>query len=132
MRNTGPMSSNDTHIDEIAAALEMARGREPLEALPHLRRAAELVTALIDQKLAEAVLHDSASLRAAGASAGLSENAVGPRLARTAALESYASSDGRVTAAGVERARYDLESGRAPGSAASSKPLRFKPRRSSR
>ena len=61
--------------------------------------------------MAEAVLTGKASLRSAGVRAGLSENAVGPRLARTQTLGAYANDDGRVTAAAVERAKYDHEAG---------------------
>ncbi len=125
------MSPKPDDLDAIIALLREAGEQEPLDALPHLREAAERLAATIDEEMAEAVLHEAASLRAAGARAGLSQNAVGPRLARTAALAPYASDDGRVTAAGVERARYDIESGRAPTPAAAPKPLRFKPRRSS-
>jgi hypothetical protein len=70
-------------------------------------------------------------LRQAGTLAGLSENAVGPRLARTEDLGAYSSESGRVTSTGVARALYDLELGRhqkaadQPGKPA----LRFRARR---
>ena len=112
-------------------AAESAPG--PQEALPHLRAAADRLTDLIDESMAQAVLSGDASLRSAGAGAGLSENAVGPRLARTAALRAYANDDGRVTASGVERARYDQETGAVPPASAAPgaarPPMRFKPRR---
>lgn len=110
--------------------LEAADGTAPEEALPHLRAAAEELAALVDECMAAAVLEAGASLRSVGARAGLSENAVGPRLARTAALGGYANGSGRVTATGVERARYDREKGAPPPPAPPSAPLRFKPRRS--
>lgn len=117
----------------VRDALTEAEGREAEDALPHLRLAAERLAELVDAQLAEAVVHRGASLRAAGAKAGLSENAVGPRLARTAALAPYANADGRVTAAAVERARYDAETGTAPPPPDPTKPaaapMRFRARR---
>jgi hypothetical protein len=112
----------------VRVALEAAEGLAPDEALPHLREAADRLTELIDESMAQAVLAGRASLRSAGVRAGLSENAVGPRLARTRTLGAYANDDGRVTAAAVERAKYDHENG-SPRPAPASKPLRFKPRR---
>jgi hypothetical protein len=77
-------------------------------------------------------LKGNVSLRSAGAAAGLSENAVPPRLARTQTLGAYANEDGRVTAAGIERAKYDHESGTPkPAPAPAAAPMRFKPRRRS-
>jgi len=101
-----------------------------VDALPHLRKATELLIALLDETMAAAVLAGQASLRSTGHLAGLTENAVGPRLAQTQALGAYANPQGRVTAAGVERARYDRESGTAkPPPAATTPPMRFRPRR---
>ncbi len=83
--------------------------------------------------MAEALLAGKVSLRAAGAAAGLTENAVPPRLARTQTLGAYANRGRRVTAAGVERAKYDHESGTPkPAPAPAAAPMRFKPRRPSR
>ena len=115
-------------VDAVRRCLDAAAGLPPIDALPHLREAAELLTDLLDETMAAAVLSGQASLRAAGARAGLTENAVGPRLARTRRLAAYADERGRVTAAAVERAKYDHESGTlrpAPRSTA----MRFKPRR---
>lgn len=84
---------------------------------------------LLDEQLANAVVDDELSLRSAGAKAGLTENAVGPRLARTPQLAPYARSDGRVTAKEIQRARYDKESGVPAPPLANEQPLRFKPRR---
>lgn len=126
------MTPNPALYDDVRSALDEAARSEPRAALPHLRRAAEAVAELIDESMAESVLEGSASLRSAGAAAGLSENAVGPRLGRTRALGSYAKPDGRVTASGVERARYDAETGTAPPprrGADDPAPMRFKPRR---
>lgn len=124
------MSPDPHAFADVRAALDAAIGLDAEEALPHLRAAAERLTALIDESMAEAVLTGKASLRSAGARAGLSENAVGPRLARTAMLGGYANEGGRVTAAGVERAKYDAETGAPPPAAKPAAPMRFKPRRS--
>jgi hypothetical protein len=124
------MAPDPHSLDAIRSALESAADKEADEALPHLREAADRLTALIDESMAEALLRGRVSLRSAGAAAGLSENAVPPRLARTRTLGAYANEDGRVTAAGIERAKYDHESGTpkpAPAPAAAS--MRFKPRR---
>jgi hypothetical protein len=107
----------------------LAEGKDSVGALPYLREAADRLTELIDESMAAAVLTGQASLRSAGAQAGLTENAVGPRLARTLRLGAYADERGRVTAAGVERAKYDLESGVPKQPAAAPTPMRFKPRR---
>ena len=118
-------------LDDVRRALDEAEGKDCIGALPHLREAADRLTELIDEAMATAVLTGQASLRGAGAQAGLTENAVGPRLARTRSLGAYADDRGRVTAAGVERAKYDLETGQSRQPAASPAPLRFKPRRPS-
>lgn len=116
-------------IAAIRAALDQAQGKDHADALPLLRVAADQLTELIDDTMAQAVLADGASLRAAGAAAGFTENAVGPRLARTASLGAYANADGRVTAAGIERARYDREEGSPRLAASSTTPMRFVARR---
>ncbi len=122
----------DPHLAAVRRALDAAAGLAPDEALPHLREAADRLTELIDESMAEAVLSGRASLRSAGVRAGLSENAVGPRLARTQTLGAYANDDGRVTAAAVERAKYDHEAGSPrPAPAAKPQAMRFKPRRPS-
>ena len=113
----------------VRLALDEAENRDSVGALPFLREAADRLTELIDESMAAAVLTGQASLRSAGAQAGLTENAVGPRLARTLKLGAYADDRGRVTAAGVERAKYDLESGVPKQPAAAPAPMRFKPRR---
>ncbi|HWJ11138.1 MAG TPA: hypothetical protein VNS46_17295 [Nocardioides sp.] len=118
-------------LGAVRSALDEAEGKDAAAALPHLREAADRLTELIDEAMATAVLTGQASLRGAGAQAGLTENAVGPRLARTRSLGAYADERGRVTAAGVERAKYDLETGQARQPAAKPAPMRFKPRRPS-
>jgi hypothetical protein len=118
-----------------AALTTAAASAEPAEALPHLRAAADRLTDLIDDTMARALVTGRTSLRSVGAGAGLSENAVGPRLARTPMLAPYANDNGRVTASGVERARYDHETGRTPEAGPDHAdqeprpPMRFRPRR---
>lgn len=120
-------------VQAAKQALEEADPERPGEALPHLRRAAEQLTIAIDEAMAAVVLEEGATLRQAGTLAGLSENAVGPRLARTEDLGAYSSETGRVTATGVTRALYDLEQGRHQKAAApaANQPLRFRARRPS-
>jgi hypothetical protein len=131
--NDAVASSNpiESAVEHARHALSAVDPDDPGTALPRLREAQELITAAIDEAMA-AVVVDGETLRGAGAMAGLSENAVGPRLARTRTLAAYQSEDGRVTAAGVERARYDVEQGRhqpLPPGAAPPAPMRFRPRR---
>jgi hypothetical protein len=124
------MAPDPKSLDDVRAALAEAVGKDADEALPHLREAADRLTALIDESMAEALLTGKVSLRSAGAAAGLTENAVPPRLARTRTLGAYANQDGRVTAAGIERAKYDHESGTPkPAPAPAAAPMRFKSRR---
>lgn len=125
--------TSDQRYDAIRDALAAAdASTAPAEALPHLRTAADRLTDLIDDTMARALVTGRTSLRSVGAGAGLSENAVGPRLARTPMLAPYANDSGRVTASGVERARYDHETGRAPEPGPEPEPrppMRFRPRR---
>ena len=121
-------------VDEAGAALAQVDPADPASALPALRAAQDAITTAIDEAMAAAVLTEGQSLRSAGVLAGLTENAVGPRLARTSLLAAYGSDAGkgaRVTASGIERARYDVEQGRhepLPPDA-ERRPMRFKPRR---
>ena len=129
-------SSSNPIAAAVAAAEEFLRRvdpDQPSEALPHLRAAQDHLTTAIDEAMAAAIVGHGSTIRTAGSLAGLSENAVGPRLARTSLLGAYASPDAtRVTAAGVERARYDLEEGRhrtiAPEEG-DRRPMRFRARR---
>ncbi len=118
-------------VEAARTAIDRVDPESPVAALPLLREAQEHVTRAIDEAMAAAVTTEGTTLRAAGQLAGLTENAVGPRLARTRLLAAYQSESGRVTAAGVERARYDLEEGRhrAPDPAAPPAPMRFRARR---
>jgi hypothetical protein len=113
------------------AALAQVDADLPVDALPLLREAQEQVTRAIDEAMAAAVTTEGATIRTAGQLAGLTENAVGPRLAHTRLLAAYRSESGRVTAAGVERARYDLEEGRhrTTDEDDQPKPMRFRARR---
>ena len=121
----------DALISDAAAALSQAeRSTTAKDALPLLSKVQEQLTRAIDEAMAAAVLEEGTSLRQAGQLASLSENAVGPRLARTARLMPYATPDGRVTRTSVERARYDAETGRpAPTPGHPIEPLRFRRRR---
>ncbi len=121
-------SDKNSSLDAVRADLAAAEGADAAASLPYLRSAADRLTALIDDSMAQALLSGQATLRSAGAAAGLSENAVGPRLARTRMLGGYANDAGRVTAAGVQRAQYDSGNG-AGRSVEQREPLRFKPRR---
>lgn len=123
----------DTLIDGAADALETARRcATATEALPVLIAAQQHLGRAVDEAMAAAVLEEGASLRQAGQLADLSENAVGPRLARTARLRAYATPQGRVTRTSVERARYDAELGRSsPQPDNPPAPLRFRRRRDS-
>jgi len=102
----------DAAIAAATVALSAADAAAPAVALPLLREAQQHLSVAIDEAMAAVLVTEGGSIRTTGALAGLSENAVGPRLARTRLLAAYGSETGRVTAAGVERARYDLEEGR--------------------
>jgi hypothetical protein len=97
MRYSDAMSTtDDPRYAAIRDALATAEeSSEPAEALPPLRAAADRLTDLIDDTMAQALVTGRTSLRSVGAGAGLSENAVGPRLARTPMLAPYANESGR-------------------------------------
>ena len=119
-------------VAAVEEALRHVDPDQPSAALPHLREAQDHLTRAIDEAMAATVLDEGSTIRTAGVLAGLSENAVGPRLARTTSLSAYAAPDGgRVTASGVERARYDLEEGRhrLAEPDATPRPMRFRARR---
>lgn len=111
-----------SHLDQAESADSAA------QVLQHLRSVLIEVGQLLDEQLASAVVDDELSLAAAGKLAGLTENAVGPRLAGTARLAPYATSAGRVTAEDVKRARRHKHAG-TPLPPAATEPMRFKPRR---
>ena len=92
-------------VDAARAALTAVEPQSPIEALPLLRVAQSFVTRAIDEAMAAVVLDQGGSIRTAGALAGLSENAVGPRLARTALLSAYGSETRRRGRTGALRPR---------------------------
>lgn len=117
---------------KIRADLAQAESAESAaQALQHLRSVLTEVGQLLDEKLASAVVDDELSLAAAGKFAGLTENAVGPRLAGTARLAPYATTAGRVTAEDVKLARQHKYERKPLPPAAPAEPMRFKPRRKS-
>ncbi|MGV0741033.1 hypothetical protein [Mycolicibacterium sp. XJ870] len=123
---SNPYEKIRSHLDHAEAADTAA------QALQHLRLVLTEVGALLDEQLARAVVDDEISIAAAGKSAGLTENAVGPRLANTARLAPYATAGGRVTAEDVRRARNDKWANTPLPPAAPPEPMRFKPRRNSK
>lgn len=130
LRYSGPMSSP---YEQIRSQLAHAEAAETAaQALQHLRLVLTGVGELLDEQLARAVVDDEMSLAAAGKNAGLTENAVGPRLANTARLAPYVSTGGRVTAEDVKRARYDKYARTPLPPAAPPESMRFKPRRHSK
>lgn len=102
------------------------------QALQHLRSVLTELSQLLDEQLARAVVDDEMSIAAAGKSAGLTENAVGPRLASTPRLNPYVSSGDRITAEDVKRARNDKHANTPLPPAPPAEPMRFKPRRNSK
>lgn len=122
---SNPYTPIRRHLDRAEAADTAA------EALQHLRAVLTETGRLLDEVLASAVVDDELSIAAAGKSAGLTENAVGPRLANTARLAPYASGQGRITAEDVKRARRHKYEGKSLPPVAPPEPMRFKPRRKS-
>jgi hypothetical protein len=57
------MAPDPKQLDAVREALEAAVGQDADAALPHLREAAERLTALIDESMAEALLDGKVSLR---------------------------------------------------------------------
>ncbi|WP_071288808.1 hypothetical protein [Mycolicibacterium llatzerense] len=124
------MSNRYNRIRQHLAEAETAESAA--QCLQGLRSVLTEVGELLDEQLARAVVDDEMSLAAAGKSAGLTENAVGPRLASTPRLSPYATVEGRVTAEDVKRARIDKHARTPLPPAAPSEPMRFKPRRTSK
>lgn len=123
---SNPYEQIRSHLDHAESAKTAA------QALQHLRLVLTEVGQLLDEQLAGAVVDDEMSIAAAGKSAGLTENAVGPRLASTPRLAPYATTGNRVTADDVKRARYDKYANTPLPPAAPSEPMRFKPRRNTK
>lgn len=118
--------------DRIRADLTQAETAASADqALQHLRSVLTEVGQLLDEQLARAVVDDEMSIAAAGKSAGLTENAVGPRLASTPRLNPYVTSGARITAEDVKRARNDKHARTPLPPADPVEPMRFKPRRKS-
>lgn len=108
--------------NEVARELDAARNAgSAAESLTNLHAVRELVDAEINERMAESLISGNASIRSLAAVMQMSENSIGPRLAATSQLGAYARPDGRVTASGIERARYDRETSR--------KPMKFVPRK---
>lgn len=127
------MTTDRTHrrprLDAARAALDEASSAAPGGAVEPLARARALLDVALDEAMAEALLAGS-SMRSVAEEAGVAPNTVPPRLARTEALGGYTGPEGRVSAEGVTRARYDRERGTPPPPAPSStEPLRFRRRR---
>lgn len=122
---SNPYEQIRSHLDHAEAADTAA------QALQHLRLVLTEVGALLDEQLARAVVDDEISIAAAGKSAGLTENAVGPRLASTPRLAPYTTT-GRVTADDIKRARNDKWANTPLPPAAPPEPMRFKPRRNTK
>lgn len=117
-------------LDAVRAALEEATKAAPGQAVEPLARARGFLDAALDEAMAESLLAGS-SMRSVAEEAGVAPNTVPPRLGRTESLGGYSGPDGRVSAEGVTRARYDRERGTPPPAAPSStEPLRFRRRRS--
>jgi len=131
--STRPVAQAVKAVKAAQQALDRVDPDKPSAALPLLREACENLSEAIGAAMAAVILEEGGTIRQAGALAGLSENAVGPRLARTTSLAAYTSDAGRVTAKGVERALYDIELGRhqEPDQDELRKPLRFRARRPS-
>lgn len=117
------------HLDAVRRLLDTAAEKPAVDALPYLREAADRLAHLLDETMAAAVLSGQASLRSAAHQAGLTANSIGPRLARTQTLGAYADPRGRVTAGGVERAKYDHETGRPRPAPTTTAAMQFRPRR---
>ncbi|WP_264029291.1 hypothetical protein [Cellulosimicrobium sp. SH8] len=115
-------------LDAALAALGEANAAPPGEAVEPLSRARALLDVALDEAMAEALLAGS-SMRSVAEAAGVAPNTVPPRLARTPALAGYSGPDGRVSAEGVTRARYDRERGTPPPEPTTAvEPLRFRRR----
>ncbi len=112
----------------IRSELARAEKADSATALMHLRAVFDEVSQLIDEQLADAVVDGELSLRAAAEKVGLTENAIGPRLATTEKLGGYATG-GRVNAKGVMRARFDQDAGVTPPAPPDVKQMQFKRRR---
>ena len=114
-------------IAQVRALLDEATGADSATTLEALGKAHALLSSALNEAMAASLL-DGASIRQVGAAAGLSPNAVPPRAAQSPLLTAYAP-EGRLTRAGIERARYDAERG-TPLAPDQPQPLTFRRRRS--
>lgn len=122
-----------SRYDRIRADLTHAETATSADlALQHLRAVLTDVGQLLDEQLARAVVDDEMSIAAAGKHAGLTENAVGPRLASTPRLNPYVTSGNRITAEDVKRARNDKHARTPLPPTPPAEPMRFKPRRNTK
>ena len=125
------MTIDPEMVRRLREALDAADGQSAAEALPHLRAAAEGLAALID----DALRRGRRRRRRVAPLGRRPRRAVGER--RRAAAGPHPAPgrlrrrQGAGHRLGVERARYDAETGAAPPAAAArpSAPMRFKPRR---
>jgi hypothetical protein len=124
------MSSRYERIRADLAQAETAASAD--QALRHLRSVLTEVGQLLDEQLVRAVVDDEMSIAAAGKSAGLTENAVGPHLANTPRLNPYVTTGDRITAEDVKRARNDKHARNPLPPTPPAEPMRFKPRRNSK
>lgn len=112
------MSTNDepvtyTELYTIAyEALGAVDTSSAQSAVVGLTDALAAVEAARDEAMAQAVV-EGVSVRQVAAAAGMAQNSVTPRLARSATLGSYAEGS-RVTSQGIARARYEAESAPEP------------------
>jgi len=122
-----PQDREDTvrHLVAAAAALKQVHPKSFGDTVRRLVTARVAVDAALNEAMAQAALAGY-SLRAVADMADMAPNSVAPRLARTFSLGGYGDPDGRVTAAGVQRARYDQQEDRQPSVPA--EPLRFRRR----
>lgn len=93
------------NIDAARALLEPPMPESEVELTELLTKAQEHITAALDETMARAAL-GGASMRSIAFSAQVAPNSVPPRLARSAALSSYAAG-GKVTAEALAVARAD-------------------------
>lgn len=103
-------TTNRTGVERALRLLENLP-EDAMDAVACLGEARGLLDEALNDAMAEAALQ-GASLRSVALRAGLSPNAVPPRLARTDSLGAYTDPDGKVSSTSVERARYDSELGR--------------------
>lgn len=118
----------DTHLQAVRDRLTPPLPAAPVELTELLTDVQMHVTAALDEAMARAAL-TGVSMRAIASSAQLAPNSVPPRLARSAALGTYAER-GKVTADQIAVARADHRQQSEPG-ARNPSPFTFQPRRRS-